>query len=55
MQSSSTPGRSADWRELDCDVILAAQALEAGAVVATENVGHLSRYVTALDWRVITP
>ena len=46
---------TADPRELDCDVILAAQALEAGAIVATENVGHLSRYVSAQDWRLITP
>lgn len=44
---------TADPRELDCDVILAAQALEAGAVVATANVGHLSRYVTVIDWQSI--
>jgi predicted nucleic acid-binding protein len=44
---------TADPRELDGDVILAAQALEAGAIVATENVGHLGRYVTARDWRNI--
>src|SRR5688572_18767650 len=36
---------TADARELDCDVILAAQALEVGATVATENVGHLSQFV----------
>lgn len=35
---------------LDCDVILAAQALEFGAVVATENVRHLSRFVEAFHW-----
>ena len=46
---------TADPKELDADVILAAQALEAGAIVATENVGHLSRYVTAPDWRSIKP
>ncbi len=46
---------TADPKELDCDVIIAAQALEAGAVVATENVGHLSRFVAASDWRLITP
>jgi predicted nucleic acid-binding protein len=45
---------TADPRELDGDVILAAQAIEAGAIVATENVGHLGRYVTAADWRTIT-
>ena len=44
---------TADPKELDCDVILAAQAIEARAIVATENVGHLSRYVTAKDWRKI--
>jgi predicted nucleic acid-binding protein len=38
---------------LDADVILAAQAEGAGAVVATENAGHLGRFVTALHWRDI--
>jgi predicted nucleic acid-binding protein len=33
---------TADPHELDCDVILAAQAERAGAAVVTENVGHLS-------------
>src|SRR5205085_12567780 len=42
---------TADPRSLDCDVILAAQALQAEAVVATENVGQLSRYGRALHWR----
>ena len=46
---------TADPKELDGDVILAAMALEAGAIVATENVGHLSRYVTAKHWRQISP
>lgn len=46
---------TADPRELDCDVILAAQAIEAGGIVATENVGHLSRYVTALHWQATAP
>jgi hypothetical protein len=39
---------------LDADVILAAQAARVGAIVATENVGHLARFVTALHWRAIT-
>jgi predicted nucleic acid-binding protein len=39
---------------LDADVILAAQAERAGAIVATENVGHLARFVTARHWRDIT-
>lgn len=42
---------TADPRELDCDVILAASALEVGAVVVTENVGHLSLFVEARSWR----
>jgi len=42
-----------DPKELDGDVILAAQALELGsnAVVVTENVGHLSLFVEARTWR----
>jgi predicted nucleic acid-binding protein len=40
---------------LDCDVILAAQAIEVGGVIATENVGHLSRYGVAKYWRDVTP
>jgi hypothetical protein len=44
---------TADPNELDCDVILAAQALEINGVVATENVGHLSRFVAAKYWRNI--
>src|ERR1043166_4728179 len=39
---------TADPRELDADVILAAQAEHAQAVVATENVGHLGRLVMAM-------
>lgn len=43
---------------LDADVILAAQALTRGAaqvVVATSNVGHLSRFVPAELWQNISP
>lgn len=45
---------------LDADVILAAQARAAGAdiepvVVATTNVGHLSRLTPAAHWREIQP
>ena len=45
---------TADPKELDGDVILAAQALLLGGsdvVVATTNVGHLSRYVNAKFWQ----
>ncbi len=35
---------------LDGDVILAAQAQEAGGVVMTTNVKHLARFVKALSW-----
>ena len=45
---------TADAKELDGDVILAAQAEQAGAIVATENVGHLSRFVDARSWRGVS-
>ena len=48
---------TADPKELDGDVILAAQALLLGAadiVVATTNVGHLSRFVNARQWQDIS-
>lgn len=44
----------ADPKELDGDVILAAQARQVGAIVATENVGHLAVFVQARSWRAIT-
>jgi hypothetical protein len=48
---------TADPKELDCDVILAAQALEVGAMVVTDNIGHLALFVEAKSWRdiVATP
>jgi predicted nucleic acid-binding protein len=46
---------TADDRALDGDVILAAQALPLGGVIATENVGHLSRFTEAKEWKDITP
>jgi predicted nucleic acid-binding protein len=51
---------TADPKALDGDVILAAQALTiiptpSNLLIVTENVAHLSRYVPAQDWRVITP
>ncbi|MGV3724498.1 MAG: nuclease [Actinomycetota bacterium] len=45
------PTASAD--ALDADVILAAQTERAGGVVATHNIGHLSRFVDARHWRDI--
>lgn len=45
---------TADDKELDGDVILAAQAEPARATVATENVGHLSRFVDARGWRDVS-
>jgi len=48
---------AADPKELDGDVILAAQATLLGVpdlVVATTNVGHLARYVTAKYWQDVT-
>jgi predicted nucleic acid-binding protein len=49
---------TADDKALDGDVILAAQALtvgapEGGVVVATTNVGHLARLVSADLWQQI--
>ena len=48
---------TADPKELDGDVILAAQTLLLGTpdvVVATTNVGHLARYVNAKHWQEVT-
>lgn len=44
---------TAPLEALDGDVILAAQAHEVGAIVATENVGHLGLFVETHDWRDI--
>ncbi len=48
---------TADRHALDGDVLLAAQALALGvpAVVATANVGHLSRHCPAAAWETILP
>jgi predicted nucleic acid-binding protein len=43
---------------IDADMILAAQALSLGVpqiIIATTNVGHLSRFVPADDWQNIVP
>ena len=52
-RNQGTP--TADAKALDCDVILAAQALSENGIVATENVGHLSLFVEARNWREILP
>src|SRR5258708_24439415 len=49
---------TADVRSLDADVILAAQAVvlakgKHDVVIATANVGHLSRFVPAQAWAAI--
>jgi len=51
---------TADPRELDCDVLLAAQALDldlpsTNVVIATANVGHLAQFVAAEHWTQIAP
>jgi hypothetical protein len=43
---------------IDADVILVAQAEAMGVadvVIATTNVGHLSRFISAEVWSAITP
>ena len=57
-RNAGTP--TADPRELDADVLICAQALNLGLapadyVVATTNVGHLSRFVPAEPWGDIGP
>ena len=49
---------TADPKALDGDVILAAQARMltnemTEVIIATTNVGHLSRFTTALNWQDI--
>jgi len=44
---------TASLQALDGDVILAAQALQSDAIIATENVSHLSMLAQAKEWREI--
>jgi predicted nucleic acid-binding protein len=44
---------TADASSLDCDVVLSAQAISVGGMVASQNVGHLSRFVEAKAWNEI--
>jgi predicted nucleic acid-binding protein len=49
---------TADDKALDGDVILAAQAATLGVtdvVIATTNIGHLSRFAPAALWPDVTP
>ena len=45
-----------DPKELDCDVILAAQVMSVSleAIVATDNIKHLGRFVDARNWENIS-
>jgi predicted nucleic acid-binding protein len=44
---------TADPKEIEANKILAAQAEQVQAVVATDNVGHLALFVPARPWRDI--
>lgn len=61
-RNAGTP--TADSKELDCDVLIAAQALDyqtihslspSDLILATVNVGHLSQFLTADLWQNILP
>ena len=53
---SRKAGRSVgDPKELNADVILAAQAIRLGAVIATDNIGHLAQFTDARLWTSIKP
>jgi predicted nucleic acid-binding protein len=59
-RARSTGTMTADPKELDADVLIAAQALDRGLpaseyIVATVNVGHLALFVPAARWETITP
>ena len=59
-QSRRSGQPTGDPLKLDIDVILAAQALtltipESEIIVATDNIGHLSRFVAADHWSNIAP
>lgn len=57
-EARQTGQPTADAKALDGDVILSAQARllcdeTTEVVVATTNVGHLCRFIVALDWQSI--
>ena len=43
-----------DPKELNGDVILAAQAVSVDGIVVTENVGHLAQFADARSWKDIS-
>lgn len=58
-QARNAGTATADPKELDCDVLISAQALDLvvpapDLIIATTNVGHLSQFVTADLWTNIT-
>ncbi|WP_343217810.1 hypothetical protein [Halotia branconii] len=57
-EARKTGQPTADAKALDGDVILSAQARLLGSkvaevIVATTNVAHLARFITASDWQSI--
>jgi hypothetical protein len=59
-RARNTGTATADPKELDGDVLIAAQALDMGLpssdfIIATVNVGHLALFVPADLWTNITP
>lgn len=57
-EARQTGQPTADAKALDGDIILSAQARlltneTTEVIVATTNVGHLSRFITASDWQFI--
>lgn len=61
-RNAGTP--TADPKELDCDVLIAAQALEyqnlhellpEQIIIATVNIGHLAQFIAADHWSNILP
>ncbi|MBD2295546.1 nucleic acid-binding protein [Anabaena sphaerica FACHB-251] len=57
-EARQTGQPTADDKALDGDIILSAQARliandTTEVIVATTNIGHLSRFITASDWQVI--
>ena len=50
-QSRQRGKPTSDRHALDADAILAAQAVEIGGMVITENPGHLQQWVSVKHWR----